>query len=233
MSIYLTIAFRVITIMLVLLIATLIISGRRTIGQMPVFDLLIIIVIGAITGADIAEPNIPHLHIIFAIIVTYLFQKLMNTIYLKSKIFRKLTTFSPIIILQDGQLSYKNIKSVRYSIDEVLMLLRQNDIFNLAEVKYGILEPNGELSLLLHAQYQKSTKGDVTDPSNKTMLYYTIILDGKIDKKNLMHVGLQEDDIIKLINIHGYDSPNEIFYASMDRDKNMTISPYNFICDDI
>lgn len=69
MAIYFTISFRVVTIMLVLLISTLIISGRRTIGELPVFDLLTIIVIGAVTGADIAEPDTPHFHIIFAIII--------------------------------------------------------------------------------------------------------------------------------------------------------------------
>lgn len=233
MNIYFTIAFRVVTIMLVLLISTLIISGRRTISELPVFDLLTIIVIGAVTGADIAEPKTPHLHIIFAIIMIYLFQKVMNIIYLKSNIFRKLTTFPPKIIVQDGKMVYKNIKSVKYSVDEVLTLLRQNDIFDINEVRYAILEPNGELSILQKSFAQPLSKKDMNCNMEEAELSYTIILDGKLSDKNLRVIGISKEEILRLIQKQGFSSYNEIFFASIDKRKNIYISPYNYKCDDI
>lgn len=202
MSIYFTIGFRIVTIMLILLISTIIISGRRTIGQLPVFDFLTIIVIGAITGADIAEPEIPHFHIVFAIIVTYLFQKLINIIYMKSSIFRKLTTFPPIVLVQEGKLSYKNIKKVSYTVDEVLMLLRQNDIFNIDEIKYAILEPNGEVSIFKRPENQHVTRKDMNIPQTPSDIYYTVILDGKIEKHNLNKIPLTITDIDRIIHSH-------------------------------
>lgn len=233
MNIYFTIAFRVVTIMLVLLISTLIISGRRTIGELPVFDFLTIIVIGAVTGADIAEPDTPHLHIIFAIVMIYLFQKLMNIIYLKSSIFRKLTTFPPIILVQDGKMVYKNIKSVKYSVDEVLILLRQKDIFDINEVKYAILEPNGEISILRKSFAQTLSKKDISCNMENAELNYTIILDGKLQNKNLKFIGISKEEILNLIQKQGFNDYKEIFFASMDKRKNIYISPYNFKCNDI
>lgn len=219
---YLIILFRVVTIMSVLLITTLIISGRRTIGELPVFDLLITIVIGAITGADIANLDIHHLNIIFAIIVTYSFQRLLNLIYLKSKFFRKMITFPPIILVQDGKMVYKNIKKIRYSIDEVLMLLRQNEVFDIDEVKYAILESDGEMSILRRNNYIKSVE-----------LNYTIIMDGKLLYNNLKLLNITEDELLQLLRQQGFSSFKEIFFASIDNSRKIYLSPYNVKCDNI
>lgn len=227
LSIYAIIAFRVVTIMLVLLFSALIISGRRTIGQLPVYDMLTIIVIGAITGADIAEPDTPHMHIIFAIIATFLFQRLINILYLKSKLMRKYTSFPPMVLIQDGKMVYKNIKAVRYTVDEVLMLLRQNDVFHIHQVRYAILEPNGELSILRHSENQFATKGDVQAPITKVEPSYTIILDGNIDYNNLNKLNLTESHILSLLNKQGYKDIKSIFYASI-HESTLIVSPYNY-----
>lgn len=233
MNIYIIIAFRTVTIMLVLLISILIICGKRPIGELPVFDFLTILVIGAITGADIAEPDMPHLHIIFAIIVTFLFQRLINIIYLKSFIFRKLTTFPPMIVVQDGKMIYKNIKKAKYSVDEILMLFRENDVFDIAEVKYGILESSGCISILRKNYAQTVTNKDLNIKSMDKELKQTIILDGKFQDKNISMLGSSKKEIINLINEQGYNHISEIFFASMDKSKNISISPYEVNYDDI
>ncbi|MCM1991806.1 DUF421 domain-containing protein [Oceanirhabdus seepicola] len=233
MNIYIIIAFRVTTIMLVLLLSTLLISGKRPIGELPVFDFLTIIVIGAVTGADIAEPKVPHLHIIFAIIVMCLFQKIINSIYLKSNFFRKLITFPPTIIVQDGKMIYKNIKKVKYSADEILMLLRENDIFDISEVKYGILEASGDVSILRKSYAEAITKKDLNIKSMDTELKHTIIFDGKFQNENLNLLNFSKEEIIEIIREHGYNDISQIFFASMDKSKNICISDYDVKCDDI
>lgn len=226
MNIYFVIAFRVITIMLVLLIATMLIYGKRPIGQLPVFDFLTILVIGAITGADIAEPDVHHMHIIFAIVVLFLTQKLINTLYLKSALFRKVTTFHPIIVIQDGKLIYKNIKKVRFTIEEVLMLLRESDIFNIAEVKYGILESSGTLSVLRHSYAEYVRKEDLNIMTSDKKLHISIIIDGKLQKDNIAYLGITTDEVHHIIKNQGYEKPSQVFYASMDMDRRVNISSY-------
>jgi len=233
MNIYIIIAFRVTTIMLVLLLSTLIISGKRPIGELPVFDFLTIIVIGAVTGADIAEPKVPHLHIIFAIITMCLFRKLINIIYLKSNFFRKIITFPPTIIVQDGKMIYKNIKKVKYSVDEILMLLRENDVFNISEVKYGILEASGDVSILRESYAQTVTKRDLNIKSMDAEIKHTIIFDGKFQNENLKLLNFSEEEIIKIIKEQGYNDISDIFFASIDRNKNISISPYDVEGDNI
>ncbi|MEW6523742.1 MAG: hypothetical protein AB1445_09280 [Bacillota bacterium] len=68
MATYGLIAFRLITIMALALAITLLIMGKRPIGELPVFDFLTIVVMGAVVGADIADPNIEHLPTAFTVV---------------------------------------------------------------------------------------------------------------------------------------------------------------------
>lgn len=229
--IFFTIAFRIVTILSVLLIATLIISGRRPIGELPVFDLLTIVVIGAITGADIAEEEIPHLHIIFAIIITYSFQRIVNLLYVKFTWFKKLTTFRPMIIIQHGKLVYENMKKVNYTVDEVLMLLRIKNVFNIEDIHYGILEANGELSVFKTDAATAPIREDLLENVPVAPLSYTVIMDGQLEDNNLTLLDLTEEELKSLLIQQGYHSPKEIFFASMVKGGNLCISPYTLKSD--
>lgn len=44
-----------------LLLGVTLFMGRRSIGELPVFDFLIILALGSVIGADIANPQIEHL----------------------------------------------------------------------------------------------------------------------------------------------------------------------------
>jgi len=232
-NIYLIIAFRIITIMIVLLISIIIIYGKRPIGELPVFDFLTILVIGSVTGADIAEPDVPHLHIIYSIIVMFAFQRLITLVYLKSDLFRKLVTFPPMIIVHDGKMVYKNLKHVKISIDEVLMLLREKDIFDINDVKYAILEPSGAVSVLRQNYAEPVTKKDLNTRSKATLFKQSIIIDGKFQNENIIMLGSSKEEIIRMINGQGYHDVSEIFYASMDKSKTISISPYDVNFDGI
>ena len=70
---------RVITILPLILLTTLF-MGKRTIGEVPIFDFLVIVVLGSVVGADIADPNVKHLPTVVAIIGIGLLQKIVSYI---------------------------------------------------------------------------------------------------------------------------------------------------------
>ena len=67
---------RILTILPLLLFITLF-MGKRAIGEIPVFDFLIVIILGALVGADIADPNIEHFPTALAIIFIGIFQRVV------------------------------------------------------------------------------------------------------------------------------------------------------------
>lgn len=233
MNEYLLIFLRIISIMLLLLFTTLLVMGKRPIGELPVFDFLSIVVMGAIVGADIADPKIKHLPTAFAVIVLAIFQRFISYLVIKNAKIRKIVTFEPTIILQDGQFIHHNLKKINYSVEEALMLLREKDVFDVGKVKYAIIEASGKISVLKKAAYDSMTKEDMHLTIKENALPVTIILEGQLKSKNIARIDLTEDYVLKMLKQKGYTDISKIFFASMDRQGTISISPYDLKADAI
>ncbi len=233
MNEYLVIFFRIISIMLLLLFTTLLIMGKRPIGELPVFDFLSIVVMGAIVGADIADPKIKHMPTAFAVIVLALFQRLISYLIIKHRKVRKVVTFEPTIVAQDGQFVHHNLKKINYSVEEVLMFLREKDVFDVSKVKYAIIEASGNLSVLKKAAYETTTKLDMNLTIEEGSLPVTIILEGQLQQKNIARIHQTEKSVLSTLKQQGYADISKIFFASMDRQGMISISPYDLEADTI
>jgi uncharacterized membrane protein YcaP (DUF421 family) len=200
---------RVVTILPLLLAVTLF-MGRRSIGQMPVFDLLVILTLGSVVGADIAEPSVHHLLIVFAVLMIGLLQKLFSYSSLHLRWFGKLITFEPLIVVYKGKIVYRNLKKAQYSIDGLLQLLRENQVFDLSSVELAILEANGELSLL----EQK------TQPVS-----YPVIKEGKIQTLVLNQLNLQQSWLEKQLQQRNIQL-TDVFLATADKQHTLHLTRY-------
>lgn len=226
MDVYLTIFLRIVTIMLLLLFSILFIMGKRPIGELPVFDFITIVVIGAVVGADIADPKIEHLPTAFAVVVLAIFQRIVSMLIFKNTKIRKLLTFEPTIVIRNGKFIYNNIKKINYVLDDILMLLREKEIFDISKIDCGIIEANGNLSILKNPQHEVVTLNDMKLPFPKSNLSLTIILEGEIQEENAKNLKVTRDDVISKLKTQGINNYKEVFYASMDAQGNMTISSY-------
>lgn len=65
---------------------------------------------------------------------------------LKNKSTRSLLLGNPNIIIRDGVMDRKLLTKNKLDVNQVLSILRQNNVFSVREVKYGILEANGQIS---------------------------------------------------------------------------------------
>ncbi|WP_165000358.1 YetF domain-containing protein [Anaerophilus nitritogenes] len=227
MDLYIIIFFRIVSIMLLLLFSTLFIMGKRPIGELPVFDFLSIIVIGAIVGADIADPEIKHLPTAFSVIILSIFQRLIGFWMTKSNRVRKTITFEPTIIIKNSKFIYSNIKKINYTIHDILMLLREKDIFDINKVDYGIIESNGNLSILKKPEYENITIKDMNKVIPESNIYFSIIIDGKLQKDKIEKLGFSEEGIENKLKQQGISSYSEIFYASINKKGEMSISTYH------
>lgn len=228
---YLIVMLRIVTIMPILLFSTLFIMGKRPVGELSVFDLLSLVVLGAIVGADIAEPKVPHLPTVFAIIILSLLQRLISERILKSKKFKKLVNFEPTLIIQDGQLIHKNIKKIKFSIDEVLMLLREKGIFDIGKISYAIIEASGEISILKADEHEAVTKKDMNIFSEKAKLPLVVVAEKELNIKNMERLQISEQALIEKLKENGFNDYKSLFFVSLDGNGNISISPYDVEAD--
>ncbi|NDI36268.1 DUF421 domain-containing protein [Chengkuizengella sediminis] len=219
---FLIVSLRVVTIFPLLLIMALY-MGKRSVGEIPVFDFVIVIAIGAVVGADIGDPNIEHLPTVLAIILIGLLQRIVSTIMIKSRTFGKWVTFEPTVVIHNGNLLKDNLKKERYSIDNILQMLREKDIFNIEDVEMAILEPSGKLSV-----YKKPMKSAVTvENLNLDLKHekfsYPIILDGVVSEKVLSYI--QKDmKWLETQLLNQSERKEEVFFASVNENLEIHVS---------
>ncbi|PYZ96308.1 DUF421 domain-containing protein [Alteribacter lacisalsi] len=198
--------------------------GRRAIGELPVFDFLIIITLGSVTGADIADPDIDHLPTAVAIAGIGVLQRITASWKIKNRSFGRLITFEPVIVIKDGKFLQKNLKSIRFTIDNVLQMLREKDVFDPGEVDMAVVEASGSLSVLKKEQKLTPAFEDLELRKASPSLSFPLIVEGTVYPSVLDHTGLSEqwlDDQLTVLNIH---STEEVFFASVNEKGELHVS---------
>ncbi|SDM46113.1 DUF421 domain-containing protein [Sediminibacillus halophilus] len=219
----LLVLFRIATILPLLLIITLF-MGKRAIGELPVFDFLIVLTIGAVVGADIADPGIEHLPTVVAILGIAVLQRLVAKWKLSSRKFGKLVTFEPTIVIQDGKLLRGNMKKIHYSIDNVLQMLREKNVFDISEVETAVIEANGSLSVLKQSQKNTVTREDMGFSRQIASIAYPVVMEGKIYHSVLEKFQVDQDWLLNQLAAQNIPGPESVFLATINHQLQLHIS---------
>ena len=217
---------RIVTIIPLLLFTTLF-MGKRAIGELPVFDFLIVIILGALVGADIAEPDIKHLPTAFAIIAIGVFQRIVTRWKISNRKIGRLLTFEPTVVLQNGKFVNENLKKIRYSIDNILQMLREKDVFDINEVETAIIEANGALSVLKKPQKNSVTLEDMNIIKPTSTISFPVIVEGTLYTDVLRDVNLDEAWLKQELDNQGVNDLKDVFFASINRNRELHISLKN------
>lgn len=162
------------------------IAGRKTISQMTLAETVIMIGIGSLLIQPIAGEDIWTTILVGGVLVGTLI--IMEFVQIKSDVFEKLITGKAKVVLDNGVLNEKNLKKLRLTVDQLEMMLRQNSISKISDVKWATLEPNGQLGYELIEDAKPVTKKDL-EQFKQTIT--TLILSQS-----------QKNDLQELININ-------------------------------
>ncbi|OUS74972.1 DUF421 domain-containing protein [Paenibacillus sp. MY03] len=208
-----------------LLLAVTLYMGRRSVGQLPVFDFLIILSLGSVVGADIADPKIQHIHTAVAILAIGLMQRLFSRLVIRYRKFGKLVSFEPAIVLKDGIFLHRSLKKLLYTTDDILQLLRAQGFFDPAVVELAVLEGDGQLSVLKKARKQQVTPESLGLPESSVDIAYAVVKEGIILQKTLAELTLSETWLHQQLESKGLLA-EDIFFASLNAKRELTITPY-------
>ncbi|MGG0411908.1 DUF421 domain-containing protein [Peribacillus simplex] len=167
--------------------------GKKQLSQLSFFEYVTGITIGNV-GAELAtkvEGNI--IHGVLSILVFAIAPFIAGLISLKSKTFRDLIEGKASVFIKDGKVMEDNLKKEKYTIDELLGLLRKKDVFDISEVEFALLEANGDFSVMLKKQNQPVTAKDLNLSVAAVKEPQTIIMDGSILDEPLSTIGLNRN----------------------------------------
>ncbi|RYG73516.1 DUF421 domain-containing protein [Lentibacillus lipolyticus] len=202
------------------------IMGRKEISQMTFFNFVSAIAIGSLSANFAVSANLSIRNGLLAITGWAVFTLIMGFIDIKSKKARKLTTGDPLIVIKNGKIMEDSLRSARLDIDSLNALLRQKNVFSIADVDYAIFETSGKLSVMKKEIKQSVTKGDMNLTStipNVHPIATGVISDGTVNTKNLSDLNLDMNWLEKQTNQAGIKSFSQIFYAEVQPDGTLYI----------
>lgn len=171
--------------------------GKREIGQLSLFDLLILLTIVDIMVVGIENFKMNYLNCILPMIVIAIIQKIVSLISLKVIWFRRFMDGKEAIIIENGEINIDAMKKNGYNMDDLYVQLRNKDVVSPTEVSYAVLETNGKLSVFLKKDY----------PS----FVLPLIISGKLVKENINRAGLTISYISTFVANSSYKSIKNVY----------------------
>lgn len=200
--------------------------GRKQMARLTTFEYITGIVLGVIVAFHSFNINTNIVYGLIAMFIWFIIPYTIEFISLKNKTFRDFTQGKSTVFIQDGKIMEENLKKEGYSTDDLLGLLRNNDIFLASDVEFALLEPSGSLSVLPKKENQALTAkalGFKLAPEKEPQ---TVVMDGKMQLEPLANLALNpnwlETELDKL-NV----SIENVFLGQADSDGQLTIDLYD------
>lgn len=175
-------------IIYVLVLCVMRFMGKREIGQMQPFELVISIMIADLASTPMTEVGIPILYGIIPIFGMLFMHIAISVINIKSIRMREIICGKPRILIDKGKIDERALIKENFTINELQERLRVNDVNNISDVEYAILETSGQISVILKSEKSPVTCEDLNLPVEKTKISYDLILDGRIMNDNLKKI---------------------------------------------
>lgn len=172
--------------------------GKREVGELSVFDVVIYFVMSELLAISISNEDESIFKSLVPIFTLAFLQMIISWLILKSKRIRGIFDGEVSILIHNGHINQDVMRRERYNIDDLMSQLRSKDICSPEEVAFAILETNGQLSIL---------------PRNKCKVKHPnpLISDGSIDRKVLEDLSLDDRWLKKALLNEGIKDINEVF----------------------
>ena len=202
-------------IIYVIVLIVMRLMGKREIGQLQPFELVISIMIADLASIPMTDPGVPIFNGIVPILGLLAMHLVITVLNLKSVNIRKFTCGKPTILIYRGRIDEDAMRKERFTVSELQERLRGKDVFYLGDVEYAILETNGEISVIQKPEKRNTTPEDFNITPEYEGLPYDLVVDGKVMYENLKKIGKNEKWLanqIKKFNTKAED----VLIATMD-----------------
>lgn len=177
-------------ILYVVITFSLRLMGKRQLGELQPSELVVTILISNIASIPVEEPSVPLLMGIVPIFTLVCIDVILSAVMVGSPRFRRLIIGSPRVIISEGVILQKEMKRLRYTVDDLVEAMREQQIFDLGEVYYAIVETTGKINFMQRKDFQSATRADVERGGSTSDPPSVVIRDGVADDEQLKLLGL-------------------------------------------
>lgn len=201
----------------VLILIVIRIMGKRQLGEMQPFELVITLIIAEVACIPMNDPFIPFYCGIVPIVTLAALHLIMSFISRKSIKARRVISGRSIIAIDKNGINYENLQKMNLNVNDLIEAVRSSGYIDFNEIEYAIFETNGKICIV-----EKTADPTEIKPA---LLPVSLYIDGYWEKDNLSLTGLDVSAITGVFAEKGYKSEKEILYADVRQDGTVYVSP--------
>ena len=189
--------------------------GKRQIGEMEPFELVITLVISELACIPMSDRSIPITFGIVAILTMFVIHQTILVLSHSDKL-QGIINGKPVMVVNGGNIDMAALRSLNMHVNDLLQAMRAAEYFSLEEIVYGIMETNGQLTVVANK--------DMED--RQQTLPVPVILEGKWNEENIKGNGFDKVQLQRLLDREHVKVKNVILFA-IDENGRMTLQRRN------
>lgn len=190
--------------------------GKRQVGQLQPFELVVMIIIAELAATPIAGTNYPIWQGIIPIAALVICHTLITTVCMRSERFRVWMCGQPAVLMRNGVICEKQLRKLSITMNDLMEAIRTGGMLDPSEVGTAVLETSGHVSVFPKAEHRPLSPSDMGKTPGREGLPLPLILDGDVQKDNLVRSCLTEQWLIERVRQAGYDSPDEVLFLCLN-----------------
>lgn len=190
--------------------------GKRQIGEMQPYEVVITLIIADLATLPMSDTNIPLLNGILPLAILVLIHFTITLCTRKSIKIRRLMSGRPVIVISPNGIEYEALKDLNMNIDDLIEMIRQCNYYSFDQVEFAIIETNGKMSVIPKSASAPATAQDVGINNPPVSLPKIIVSDGKIMKQAMKTLNIDNKKFNKIISYINADNIKQIVVLSLD-----------------
>lgn len=190
--------------------------GKRQVGQMQPYELVVAVMIAELAAAPMGGTGVPLLYGIAPMMALLICHGVISAICMRSERFRVWIDGQPTVLIRDGVICEKQLRKMSVTLTDLMEALRAAGMLDPTEVGTAVLETGGQVSVFPKAAYRPVTPDDLGLKPPKDGLPLPLILDGKIQGKNLQTGQLKEAWLMEKLRQAGFEKAEDVLFMCLN-----------------
>lgn len=192
--------------------------GKRQIGEMQPYEVVITLIIADLATLPMSDTNIPLLHGILPLAILVLIHYFLTLLTRKNVKFRRIISGKPVIVISPKGLEYSALKELNMNLDDLIEMIRQAGYYSFDQILYAIIETNGKMSVIPTSANANVTAQDLNIENPPAKIPSIIVSDGKLMKSQMKNMKLDHKKLNKILSYLQIKSVNDLIILSLDED---------------
>ena len=202
-------------IIYILVAAVMRLMGKRQIGEMEPFELVITLIIADLATIPMAEPTIPLWYGVVPLLILAIIHFFLTLTTCLSPLMRDIISGKPAIVIDPSGIDFKELRRLNISCEELTEQLRNLDFFDMTDINYAIIERSGKITIIPKSASMPTTRKDMQLVKPETDMFYCVIEKGRPLSKNFKEMGLHQDVVLRDIEHQMLCKSRDIAFASL------------------